>query len=82
MVKIENILERIHLCEAHIVLNKYKPVKLWVMNKDKMMGALYKEVKSQTEKGASWIVCPYDTEKTNTGLVHEKTEVKFRSLNT
>lgn len=52
------------------------------MNKDKMMGALYKEVKSQTEKGASWIVCPYDTEKTNTDLVHEKTEVKFRSLNT
>lgn len=47
-----------------------------------MMGALYKEVKSQTEKGASWIVCSYDTEKTNTELVHEKTEVKFRSLNT
>lgn len=58
MVKIENMLERIHLCEVHIVSNKYKPVKLWVMNKDKMMGALYKQVKSQTEKEASWIVCP------------------------
>lgn len=52
------------------------------MNKDKMMGALYKQVKSQTEKEASWIVCPQDTEKANTELFHEKTEIKFRSLKT
>lgn len=61
--------------------HKYTPIKPWVMGKDKMMGVLYKQVKSQTEKKSllghlfNWIL---GRQKKDSSM--KKIEIKFKSL--